>query len=271
MIEGLDYDGLKGREYRKKGIIAMIDACGISQTTDDLATAEKFITTIYLCRDSANKLIETTYGVVGHRIADLPKPSVVVFQDTILLEWEVPEKNADLIAAAVMYLGIVIVHGLQTKFLFRGSVSYGEYIHYENAKENIVLGPAVNEAHNQSQLSHWGGVFIVPSCRHYVEDVPYSVIPYEVPQKSNSNGELGLLPCCGWPRLFCLLMPSFEGNLPNQAEAKKGFDECLDGFNYKGLEDSIKKKYTNTKVFFDWYIDNHYEEIVEADDINRRS
>ena len=73
----------------------------------------------------------------------------------------------------------------------RGATCYGEF----SIKENIMVGPAVDEAASWHEDTDWIGVFLTPSALYSIEDLPCGWINYSPPFKSKGFGLTG---CVDW-------------------------------------------------------------------------
>ncbi|MBN2711471.1 MAG: hypothetical protein JXR97_03420 [Planctomycetes bacterium] len=244
---------LASGKYRKNGIVGVIDALGVSSMS--LVESERFAAFNILGKLLADKLynksresFELHYGVIA-------SPKITGFQDTIVYEWEVPEKNAELVAVAAYYLSLVFTSSLSAQVLYSGAVSYGEYVYYENH----ILGPAFCDAYRLSNNANWGGVFITPAAKKYATEENELLVNYRIPQTTAKRKEnkLGVLPCPCWPREFCNTFPGISSDPTNKEKAKAVFRECLNRFDYMSKDQRVQAKYKNTAEFFNWYVDNH--------------
>lgn len=117
--------------------------------------------------------------------------TVLSISDTIVFFTPGPAKETISIHAALC--SWVLEEALKRKLPLRGAISYGEY----DYKDQIMIGPAVDEAASWHESTDWIGVILTPSAKFALEaHIPKCVVEYgNIPFKKAVKG-LNL--CIDW-------------------------------------------------------------------------
>lgn len=234
-----------------RGIIAIVDALGIStfnleQSLRFVAARDKIISQIQkISKETAKKLSTENLHPNFHTIGD-----------TVVISWKAKDDASDIVAGLIWtgtWLRYLLVLGLHERLLFRGTMSYGEYI----AQENTILGPAVADAASWYQFGDWFGITCVPSLQFLLNKIelheeaddkiilPPVYLKYDVPMKTGERKSLWTIP---WPfDIWHHLKAKLEDSKAIETESKKWLHSMLDDLPVpKGTED----KYTNSLGYF---------------------
>ncbi|MGL5751777.1 MAG: hypothetical protein ACRCXT_14680 [Paraclostridium sp.] len=112
------------------------------------------------------------------------KTQVLSISDTIAIFTHGDPEDTILIHAKIC--SEIIPKSLERKIPIRGAISYGEY----SIHDNIMIGPAVDEAASWHESTDWIGVSLTPTAQIYCGDsyklpiMYYKNIPYKRPMKN---------------------------------------------------------------------------------------
>lgn len=213
-----------------KGIVTFLDVLGWKgMWQNNIDAIEKLKLVVKETRDKAEKLVEL-YNQKGNatnvRYKDIDV-KVVSISDTIVLLTKIG--NNDSIRLHAQLCSWVLKTALSEGFPLRGAISYGEF----TESENIMLGPAIDEAAAWHESTDWIGVILTPSAQMYLrnEKVKYIIDNYsEIPFKKHTNA---LHRCVDW---------SFSDE-----------ESLYDIFLEKGPHmPEVAPKYLNTIKFLEW-------------------
>jgi hypothetical protein len=218
----------------EEGFIALIDVLGAKNFTTN--KSKDFIRQ----RDEIIEKTKDYYSATIEKIINdktIVYPEIATFGDTIIFTWNVTsEYKYKTVHLMAIWLNRIMTLGLACNLLFRGALSFGEYIFDSNS--NTVLGPAIADAASWYEEADWLGIIATPSCGFLIDtssgfnksrniDIFKWLVKYPVPLKS---GKTLLLFALNWPYdLFIdekevtansLLSHIFETNIPKGTESK---------------------------------------------------
>lgn len=152
----------KEKNPKNFGLVVMLDALGVSSYSldqcrifiEDFRHLER-----ELKRDKKRLKFYPFYNDFDY----------IIFGDTIILCWPLISENktktklSDLEILAIVsdHIQYIFNWGLSHKILFRGAISLGDYI----VDKNIILGPAIFDAHNWCEVTDWFGIVCTPKTR----------------------------------------------------------------------------------------------------------
>ena len=261
------------------GVFVMLDALGTrslsaSETQQFIEKRTNLLKDTNTELEAVSKLGEAICQELGVQAQYRP-PRVVTFADNVLLFWEINDSQAasdDAYVASLGYLvcicdylGTMIKVALRKGHLWRGAVSFGEYVQ----ENGTVLGPAVNDAANWCEKADWIGIIATPSCgmrllaleEFYKESVEGKNSPwpsklgrvytkYEVPMK---GGVIEALWVICWPYKYFAQTTGADWKL----EGKLAFLRDIGRFM---IPLGTENKYKNTIEFFEWFTENRRAE-----------
>ena len=162
-------------------------------------------------------------------------------------------------------LGKIFKKAINNQILLRGAISYGEY----HKSENIILGPAVDEADSWYENTEWAGICLTPSAKYHYESecmkgasllTPNPILPYKIPFKKpigDGNDEKFSTYAVNW-------LSSLEGmRIPINAEERTKYRDLkkiiIENFStgmMGSIGPNVVEKYENTLSFVDYIIKN---------------
>lgn len=213
-----------------KGIVTFLDVLGWKGLWQSNRDAVDHLSR--LVRDTRNKAIEIVKAynekerAKDVRYKDM-KIKVLSISDTIVFLTDTESITA--LSFHAQLCSWILEYALSKKLPLRGAISYGEF----TESENIMLGPAIDEAAAWHESTDWIGVILTPSAKMYVrnEKIPYIIDNYDnIPfKKANKT----LKHCVDW---------SFSIE-----------DGLYDIFLEKGPHmPEVAPKYLNTLEFLKW-------------------
>ena len=244
------------------GIIVMLDALGISSYSLDQCRA-------YI--DKQNKIrkdLERKQQSL-EEYNFFKNASTAIFGDTIVICFPITESDntpkISILAWISWYLGSLIHLGIHNQILLRGCISIGKYI----KNENIVLGPAIFDAHDWYESADWFGIIYSPKSRLWIDSeiekeklekkddsllglFELSTVKYKVPLVRNRN-EIPTKEfwAIAWPSFYSSQKPHlgkfgflteelFE--MPMSKEGESKFQNSIDFFKWYEKESLIKQE-----------------------------
>ena len=213
-----------------KGIVTFLDVLGWKGLwQNNIEAVENLKTVIQEIRDEADKLVKS-YNKKGHAksviFQDIDIKIVSISDTIVFLTKNASIKSVQLHAELSAW---TLEKALLEGFPLRGAISYGEF----TESDNIMLGPAIDEAAAWHESTDWIGVVLTPSAKMYVrnEKVAYIIDNYDnIPFKKTNKT---LKHCVDW---------SFNIE-----------DGLYDIFLEKGPHmPEVAPKYLNTLEFLKW-------------------
>lgn len=120
---------------------------------------------------------------------------IISISDTIVMltEYDNPQKSLEFHAAIC---SLLVKDCFKSGMFLRGAITYGRYHH----KNNIFVGPAIDEVAEWHECANWIGVHLTPTANLLLKKVKdtTSLVEYNVPLKS---GRLHTK-CVNWPRII---------------------------------------------------------------------
>ena len=213
-----------------KGIVTFLDVLGWKGIwQNNIEAVEKLKVLIQETRDKAKDLVEL-YNKKGNAINVKYKDidiKVISISDTIVFLTKIGNKDA--IRLHAQLCSWILETALSEGFPLRGAISYGEF----TESENIMLGPAIDEAAAWHESTDWIGVILTPSAQMYIrnEKIKYIIDNYnKIPFKKYTDT---LHYCIDW---------SFSNE-----------ESLYDIFLEKGPHmPEVAPKYLNTLKFLKW-------------------
>lgn len=218
------------KAHFKKGIVTFLDVLGwkgLWQSNKDAVNHLKEL--VHDTREKAKEII-SLYNkkekAKDVRYKDI-EIKVLSISDTIVFLTEVT--SITVLSLHAQLCSWLLEYAISKKIPLRGAISYGEFIE----SENIMLGPAIDEAAAWHESTDWIGVVLTPSAKMYVRDekVPYIINDYDTIPFKKANKTLHH--CVDW---------SFASE-----------EQLYDIFLEKGPHmPEVAPKYLNTLKFFEW-------------------
>ncbi|MEN6394864.1 MAG: hypothetical protein ABFC78_00060 [Methanoregula sp.] len=163
------------------GIVVMLDALGVSYySLDQCRGFLKKQNEMMISINNTKKFFKD-YGFFKGILT-------ATFGDTVVICYPIKEegKNShsclEILGWVGWHLSYILNLGIKNGILFRGSVSIGEFL-YEN---NIVLGPAIFDAHEWYESADWCGVLLTPKIQLWLESA------LEEEKRKESSDAIGL-------------------------------------------------------------------------------
>ena len=134
----------------KKGFVVMFDALGTK--LKDIAACDKFIKDTDNLKEYLSKRAEQK---------EVNNLDIIILNDTIilLLESDLTFHNIKVIGKIVRP---IIKRGLENKILYRGAISFGEYIIKYSDKRVQILGPAITDVADWYEEINMAGLVATP-------------------------------------------------------------------------------------------------------------
>lgn len=174
-----DLEEIQKKEKMNYGVVVMLDALGTKGIWRDHNLAE--VTTTW---EVFLKMLKT----VEKESADEEKYEwkINAFSDTIIITFtgKPIEKLLDIASDSTR---TAIGYGMQMGIYLRGAISVGSFIH----TENLILGPAIDEAAEFYEQDNWIGASATPSTysilrklsENKTSNTVFSFIKYPIPRK----------------------------------------------------------------------------------------
>ncbi len=176
----------------KEGVITLLDVLGWKGKTN--------INSMYNLWDiiSENKVNDITkqYSKFTEKGENI-ETKVISISDTIIFYTFCDPLNYGIVLELHGEIASdFLIRGLERNILFRGATSLGEF----QTKENIFIGPAVDEAASWYERSNWIGIIMSPSA-YFKYKKPVNIQTYWIghdPELKNMRPRLTL--CVNWVR-----------------------------------------------------------------------
>lgn len=227
-----------------KGIVTFLDVLGwkgLWQSNKEAVTHLRDI--VSLTRKRAKEIVRT-YNEKGRakdvRYKDI-NIKVLSISDTIVFLTDTEDRMA--LAFHAQLCSWLLKYAISKRIPLRGAISYGEF----TESENIMLGPAIDEAAAWHESTDWIGVILTPSARMYVrnEKIPYIIDNYDnIPfKKANKT----LKHCVDWSfRIEDGLYDIFLEKGPHMPEVAPKYLNTLEFLKWRYKRDNASEIKTNT-------------------------
>lgn len=189
-------------------------------------------------------------------------------QDTIVICYPIKENeinshsHLEILGWIGLHLSYILNSGIKNGILFRGSVSIGDFLY----GDNVVLGPAVFDAHDWYESADWFGIILSPKIQLWLESAletekrkeshdaifffEYGIVQYDVPLTHREKEKEKKFWVIAWPAHYYdewIKTPAgplgnLSKNLYNIPISKMG-----------------EPKFKNSIDFFKWYGTNVYQ------------
>ena len=221
------------------------------------------------------KFAEVIFGTAPFLpiLPKLPEPNFISFGDTLILTWEIDEKDISKCLIPIsIWITATIAYSLSKKRLYRGALSIGKFV----SDDKHVIGPAIADAAAWYEEADWFGVILTPISKTYLldaieewdrikfleEGISYKsfFVEYMVPFKKAVEKSFWTIP---WPISF-YDQKSFLNKLPEYSKLSppKLLCKCLEDLpKPKG----VQSKYSNSLTYFEWYGRNVFPKLSEKD------
>jgi hypothetical protein len=230
-----------------EGVVAFIDALGtkgVSARTDPEEYAGSWETLLIEWEQYKKQALETSgSSSVNYDIR--------AFSDTVIVTVKLSKKDSStrviesdkLLLHCARLIAPMVINGIFKGVYLRGVISIGKF--YQT--QNLIIGPAVDEAAEWYTNMEWIGVSTAPSAHYTIEklvevgqDISNLFVKYEIPTKTCSPEELWAV---NWPRLS----PEVGGGMSIRAL-------LVNAFARQPISISALPKFRNTIRFFDFAI-----------------
>lgn len=227
-----------------KGIVTFLDVLGWKGLWQSNRDAVDHLRR--LVRDTRKKAIEIVKAYnEKERAKDVrykdTKIKVLSISDTIVFLTDTESITA--LSFHAQLCSWILEYALSKKLPLRGAISYGEF----TESENIMLGPAIDEAAAWHESTDWIGVILTPSAKMYVRDekIPYIIDNYDnIPfKKANKT----LKHCVDWSfRIEYALYDNFLEKGPHMPEVAPKYLNTLEFLKWRNKRDKASEIKTNT-------------------------
>jgi hypothetical protein len=237
------------------GIVLMMDALGVSRYTVDECL--EFLDKISNLETAIKVSFKKTFGF---------EKQISIFGDTVIICWPLEEKNGeknydlfDMISLEIMML---MHRALDNGLLFRGCISIGEYV----TDKNIILGPAIFDAHDWYELTDWFGIILSPKARIWLDSMvkpesqidkdhglyPHGdrIVLYNVPLNHKMNEQ-------NKKEFLTIAWPFFYKYMKKRKEIETTRSTFLKDLLKVSLSKEGEPKFQNSIDYFDWYNQNY--------------
>ncbi|MCU0427873.1 MAG: hypothetical protein MUF71_19860 [Candidatus Kapabacteria bacterium] len=147
------------------GVVAILDALGVAVKT--IAQSQAFFADL----DSILSTVKEKTRPINDNSKDDHEFAYRTFGDTIIFTWswqrqrEEDERNQQLKVMQItpivgQYLSSFFCTALTKQILYRGSVSFGEFLISED--NNALIGPAIADAAHWYEKADWAGIIATP-------------------------------------------------------------------------------------------------------------
>ncbi len=226
------------------GAIAVLDVLGIKgmwETEPVEQIVQKWERLVFDFRDIEKSLnSDSNNNIVIH---------IQYFSDTIIVTYE-GDDPIDLLSYMSLHLTYPFCHSFSEKVFLRGAISVGKF----RRTDNMIIGPAIDEAAKCYEHHKWIGVTLAPSAAKVID---------ETMAEHNSHGwyENFLVPSetsyddvwtLNWPTL----MRSVMQFIPDTREPR---DILTEVFSNPKNDPRVVSKYETTTKFFDEMISRRGE------------
>ncbi|MBK5261044.1 MAG: hypothetical protein JJE17_00545 [Peptostreptococcaceae bacterium] len=216
------------------GAVTFLDVLGWKgiwqRRPDSITTLLNIIDKAKICIEDIKKEHESQNGDYSY-LKNLEVEVISISDTIVLLTVGLPETTLELHAKMCSK---IIANALEEGILIRGAINYGPF----ERRENIFVGPAIDEVASWHEIADWIGVIQTPSA--YFESInpcgdDFKMIEYDVPLKT--KGKI-LTRCVNWT--------------DDWIKKGKGVLELRDVFIRMGpILPAIYPKYRNTLDFYD--------------------
>ena len=227
-----------------KGIVTFLDVLGwkgLWQSNKEAVTQLRDI--VSFTRKRAKEIVRTyneKERAKDVRYKDI-SIKVLSISDTIVFLKDTEDRMA--LAFHAQLCSWLLKYAISKRIPLRGAISYGEF----TESENIMLGPAIDEAAAWHESTDWIGVILTPSARMYVrnEKIPYIIDNYDnIPfKKANKT----LKHCVDWSiRIEDGLYDIFLEKGPHMPEVAPKYLNTLEFLKWRKKRDKASEIKTNT-------------------------
>jgi hypothetical protein len=280
---------------KRHGVIAILDILGTKnkwkgkQAEPFLRKIENLYEQIDLLSGILNQYHEGKLGLKSIKVSDRKiqkqidnknlfeenrqmRMNISTFSDSIIIAYHARRRLINdrlLLNIFGFYLSAIFLYAFKNDIYLRGSVSIGTFFILKDAKRQLIIGPAINEAAMLFESTEWIGISTTPSASLTIEQTKEKLDKYVKlnPQYSFENFHLDSLPILNLLRKsffiqydlptkngiekrgWALAWPLLDDNL----EIYKIINQTLNfrKFQQKSIEYDTYKKFKNTKQFYE--------------------
>jgi hypothetical protein len=188
----------KGFPSPVSGLVAILDALGAATYSEP--EIARFL-------DSRDQVLDKLNERAKAGKIDKKRLKVFTFNDTIVIVY-LAEQDVTLrdVVTFSLRLRAFMMHSLQHRILFRGSISAGLLYGVDDAT-NTVMGPAVSDAAAWYDKADWIGIQATPHASIFVQSLlersknqfTHLLVDHEVPLKGGSRVTVKVV---NWPKAF---------------------------------------------------------------------
>lgn len=244
---------------KQYGIVVMLDTLGVSHYT--LEQCEIFLKKQ---NEMMNEIIKTkkdfkNYGFLKGIIT-------ATFGDMIIICYPINEKDShsslEILGWVGLHLSYLLNLGIKNGILFRGSITIGDFLY----GDNVVLGPAVFDAHDWYESADWFGVIFSPKIQLWLESAleiekrkeshdtislfEYGIVQYDVPLTHREKEKEKKFWVIAWPAHY------YDEGIKTPAGPLGNLSKNL----YKiPISKLGEPKFKNSIDFFKWYGTDIYQ------------
>ena len=248
-MDGNNGTGEKDAFEEADGIIVLLDALGIKGIWNRRDPSEVMETWNVLRNEYEVGMQLLSNDLRDHGYSK--RLRFVAFSDTIIISLPVEtrpvgsDRGRIPLWWTIISMGEVLIRlfrqSLGHRFYFRGCLSTGRFFR----SENMIIGPAVDEAAEYYTLPEWCGISASPSASKILTDVEEMksstcdyFIQYDIPLKNMTERK-------GW--VLDWVKPRANTEVQNPSLRQIIYDESM---RVNGISEYFKIK--NTLVFYDW-------------------
>jgi len=150
-------------EYEKEGAIVFLDILGFKgiwakESPDEIFKRIKKIKDNYYMTERLFKMAEKIDEEQGVQDDGMHNPEITFISDTIIIEAEGDDDFVTFILSLSGLIQDTFYEFLKQKLPLRGAISFGKY----SRRENIFIGPAVDDVAEWYEKANWMGVILTP-------------------------------------------------------------------------------------------------------------
>lgn len=244
----------------KHGYVMMLDVLGFREYVSKRGDIDFF--NIW---DEINKSIDDKKNELLKRFKDQINIDYLCLSDTLIICVSLATNDPKIDDRAAIVIFIELIGAFFNKqmqensIFFRGAISYGQY--YFNDKQNIIMGPALDEASEWYETVDWIGIILSPSAEYAVE------MYLSRSDVDNIKRDLVKKTFCKYPRIpfkpnipkichyaFCWIDPSRD-----EKTRKDNWTLILDIFSKLKHSITYASKYSNALDFIHYILFDEHE------------
>lgn len=251
------------------GVVALLDILGARGLWHQ-NNIEKIIQSWVEIQEHLKKEVKIQKDMI-REIRSKFKPQVHAFSDTIIVTFQTNEYNPHDIINMCFTVGSTFSFAVERGLLFRGAIAIGKFYSHQN----MILGPAIDDAAEWYSIPDWGGIHLTPSTTFSIEgfllnDIERKIClcPYNIPIK-NKDGSKSKLKgwAVNWPAIYMSESHMYVTDLTknfnlNELTNEKFKHYFMRKFSKKSISEKEITKYQNTIEFIEYALDYYDKNVI---------